>query len=102
MSGDYCYEDCTCVSYAGTTYTTSSTSMSEPFDSNSTATYTYVNVRTSQEDYELELKIKELLRKEIIKKMKATWSQFIPLIKSKPLRPSIQLRGVCFGGRGWA
>lgn len=84
--------------WTGTTSTTSSSS------SNYTVTYTYTttyaSVRNEQEDLQ---KIKELIRKETIQKMKDTWNtfkkEFYPVPK---LRPSVQLRGVCLNGRGWA
>jgi len=52
---------------------------------------------------EYKKKIKELLRKERIKNMKLNWNELKKEFKPAPiLRPEIQLRGVCFSGRGWA
>lgn len=71
-----------------------------------TTPYTYTvqsTVRADYDEIERQKKIKELLKKQIIQEMKETWNnlknQFYPV---PPVRPIIQLRGVSFGGRGWA
>lgn len=84
----------------GNTYDTSSPTQITSLTCDTTATYTsnVVHPRKSEERQ----KIKELLKKKIIQDMKDKWSEFKQFIKQPPLRPAIQLRGVCFGGRGWA
>ena len=49
-------------------------------------------------------RIAELLRKQYIEEMKESWNFFKNQFKSifPPMRPSVQLRGVSFNGRGWA
>jgi hypothetical protein len=54
-----------------------------------------------QKERELALEEK-LLRIEEMAEIREGWFQRKPEIKQKILKPSIQLRGVCFGGRGWA
>lgn len=62
-------------------------------------TYT-ISERTSDEELR---KIKLILKKEAILKMKKTWNNLKKQFESvPPIRPDIQLRGVCLGGRGWA
>lgn len=66
-------------------------------------THTVSFSRNIEDDPEYQTKIKELIRRRIIENMKATWKQdkkeFKPIPKPGP---DIQLRGVCFSGRGWA
>jgi len=98
MSGDP-LDDVTRIDWGNTYDTTASTDM----DSYSTATYTVTYSYSYYQSEEYLKKIKELIRKSIIKTMKDTWhekrGEFKPLPK---LRPSVQLRGVCLNGRGWA
>ena len=98
MAGDPIYGDTATTPtniYAGTTSTTASY-----YDTDTSYSVTYTIVQRVQQDAE---KIKELIRKQIVEDMKDTWhnlkKQFRPV---PPVRPAIQLRGVCFGGRGWA
>lgn len=81
---------------------TSTTSTASSSYDNSYSTCTYTNIPVHKESEEEKKKIKELLRKKIIQNMKDQWSEFKQSIKPLPLRPTIQLRGVSFGGRGWA
>jgi hypothetical protein len=83
--------------------TVSSTSYEDVTITNTGNGYTYTvvyNESSNNEDFE---KIKELIRKEAILKVKESWNiiknEFKPI---PPIRPEIQLRGVCYGGRGWA
>ena len=92
------WDDCTTITTTGTTYSTTS---SDEYDTTSGYyTSNWVDVRETEEYKE---KVKKLIRKAIIKKMKATWrdnqKEFKPVPK---VRPAAQLRGVCFSGRGWA
>lgn len=48
-------------------------------------------------------KILEFIRKQSILDMKANWNEFKKEFKPVPkIRLAVQLRGVCFNGRGWA
>ena len=46
--------------------------------------------------------IKKIQRIQQLNEMKASWIPKKPGIRPSIVRPDIQLRGVCFGGRGWA
>lgn len=97
MAGDPIYEP-TAVRIQDTTWssTTSATETTTSMDYDVYITY------VDRTDYCVE-KIKELLRKEIIIKMKKNWVKTQKEFRSIPIiRPAAQLRGVCFGGRGWA
>ena len=96
MAGDPIY-DCTrtSVNWENTT----STSTSAHYE-NDIYSVSFTIVRRVQEDLE---KIKKLLHQQTIDDMKDTWNNFKNNFKSIPkIRPSVQLRGVCLGGRGWA
>jgi len=95
MSGDPLAE-CTRIDWDNT-YDTTASYYEDPY---STCTYTVQYYHRVEID---ENKIKELLRKQVIKEMKDQWNDLKKLFKPVPkMRPSIQLRGVCFNGRGWA
>jgi len=95
MSGDPLAE-CTRIDWDNTWDTTTSYTS----DPNSTCTYT---VRYYPQPEDNSEKIKELIRKAIIREMKDQWNQLKKEFKPVPkLRPAVQLRGVCFSGRGWA
>jgi hypothetical protein len=100
MSGDP-FADVTRIDWNNTTDTTASC----PYDRTATTTYvsyTFINCSYTQTDEYIK-KVKELIRKAIIQKMKSEWTEFKKEFKPVPkLRPSAQLRGVCFSGRGWA
>ena len=99
MAGDPIYD---------TTYTsirwddTTATDYAEP--TTTTDYYTYTIVRSVDEIREsIEKKVKELIRKAVIQKMKDNWVQKPKHMKPIPImRPSHQLKNICFGGRGWA
>lgn len=76
---------------------TCSNCISTTESSNTYTTNSYYDYK--KEKYE---NIKKILKLQMILEMKSKWTSFQLLFKFKPLRPSIQLRGVCFGGRGWA
>lgn len=101
MAGDPIYGETT-ITRTGRWYDT--TTPTDWDESNiATVGYTYsTNVIRENREEEKEKKNKELLRKNVIKDMKDKWSDFQLMIKPPPVRPIIQLRGVCFGGRGWA
>jgi hypothetical protein len=95
MAGDP-FADCTSVSWSNTTDTTASYYI----DTNSTCTYETHYYYRVEEDID---KIQKLIRKQIIKEMKDQWNDLKNSFKPVPkMRPSIQLRGVCLNGRGWA
>ncbi len=60
-----------------------------------TYTYTVRKVETKEEK-------KERSKQENISYQISLFSEFVRLIQVKPVRPSIQLRGVSYNGRGWA
>lgn len=97
MAGDPIYGDTTTTPtniYEGTTSTTASY-----YDTDTSYSVTYT-IQRVQEDLE---KVKELIKKQAIQEMKETWHNFKKQFYTvPPVRPEIQLRGVCFGGRGWA
>lgn len=98
MAGDPIYDctptTCTTDIYAGTTSTTAT--YCETVDHS----VTYTIVQHVQQDLE---KIKKLIQNQIIEDMKDTWHNLKKEFKPIPkVRPAAQLRGVCFGGRGWA
>lgn len=99
MAGDP-IADCTQTSVDWeNTYDTTTSYATDP---NSTATYdvTYTITYRLEEDIE---KIKKLIKKKLIQDMKDEWHQLKKEFKPVPkIRPSAQLRSVCFGGRGWA
>ena len=99
MAGDP-ITDCTQTSIAwGNTYDTTASYAIDPY---STATYDvpYTFTRRVEEDIE---KIKKLIKKKLIQDMKDQWNEFNKEFRPVPrIRPSAQLRGICFGGRGWA
>jgi hypothetical protein len=100
MAGDP-LDDVTRIDW-GNTYDTTATKSIDPF---STATYavTYSYSYSYSQSDEYIRKIKEIIRKARIKAMKDSWNKDRGFFKSPPkLRPSIQLRGVCLSGRGWA
>ena len=97
MAGDPITDTtCTRIDWDDTWDTTTSYAA----DPTSTCTYDVVYYPPAEDYTE---KIKELLRISVIQGMKDQWNQlkkeFKPISK---LRPSVQLRGVCFSGRGWA
>jgi hypothetical protein len=100
MAGDP-LDDVTRIDW-GNTYDTTATTSVDPF-----STTTYVESYSYSYSYiqsdEYIRKIKDLIRKALIRAMKNSWNKdkgfFRPLPK---LRPSVQLRGVCLSGRGWA
>jgi hypothetical protein len=60
----------------------------------------YVDIENSEE---YQQKMKKIIRKAIIQKMKDGWQEIKKEFKFVPkMRPNVQLRGVCFNGRGWA
>lgn len=79
---------------------------SEPTDTSYYEINDYKTTYTSYTDtyYETDdsVYIKEIIKKEIISQQISFWSDYVKNIEVKPVRPSIRLRGVCFGGRGWA
>jgi len=98
MSGNP-LDDVTRIDWGNTYDTTASTSI----DSCSTATYTITYSYSYLQSEEYIKKIKEIIRKAKIKAMKDTWNNLVGEFKPLPkLRSSIQLRGVCLNGRGWA
>ncbi len=101
MAGDP-LADCTQIRIdCSNTYSTTS-------PSEITVNWTGISYRTivyniRQDLGELEKKIKELLKKRVIQDMKEEWNDFKKEFRPIPrIRPSTQLRGVSFGGRGWA
>ena len=60
-------------------------------------TYTYTKRKAETKDEK-----KERLRKENVTHQISLFSEYVKRIQVKPVRPSIQLRGVSFNGRGWA
>jgi len=91
--------DCTCTSIESTTSSTSY----EDITITRIEEYTTVIITYTKNSNEEHQKIKELLRKDAILKMKEKWNNLKNEFKPIPLiRPNIQLRGVCYGGRGWA
>jgi len=100
MAGDP-YDDLTKTDCKSTT--TWDTSSTTQFSTYYETTGTYTNVYYDREDKEDYKKWQKLLDKAIIQKMKDQWSETKNEFSSVPkLRPAIQLRGVCFSGRGWA
>jgi len=98
MAGDPWY-DCTTT----TDYWTDTTSTTEVTSWGGCGSYTVSFTRRDENDPEYQKKLKELIRRAIIKNMHATWKQDKKEFKPIPkLRPDVQLRGVCFSGRGWA
>ena len=98
MAGDPIYEP-TAVRIQDTTWASTTSAMEPTTCSDDYGVYVTFVDRT---DYYVE-KIKELLRKEIIIKMKKNWVKTQKEFRPVPIiRPAAQLRGVCFGGRGWA
>ncbi len=97
MAGDPIYEP-TSIRIEDTTWS-STNDASEP---TTTTDYDYTFTFIDRTDYYI-AKIKELLRKEIILQMKKNWVKTQKEFRPIPImRPAGQLRGVCFGGRGWA
>ena len=97
MAGDPIYE-ATAINIQDTTWT-STVSSAEP---TTTSDYDVYITFVDRTDYYAD-KIKELLRKEIVLRMKKSWVKTQKEFKPVPIiRPAAQLRGVCFGGRGWA
>jgi len=74
-----------------------------PYDTSYDNSYSitcYVDI-TNSEEYQQ--KMKKIIRKAIIQKMKDGWQEIKKEFKFVPkMRPDVQLRGVCFNGRGWA
>ena len=99
MAGDP-ITDCTQISFDfENTWDTTYSNWEDP---NSTATYSVPYTITYRPEEDIE-KIKKLIKKKIIQDMKDQWNEFQKEFVSVPkIRPSGQLRGVCFGGRGWA
>jgi len=95
MAGDPYYE-ATTIGWEDTTWSTTQTA--EPTTTTGYDVYiTYVD-RT---DEFLE-KIKELLRKQVVLEMKNNWIKKPRPMKPMPLmRPTHQLKNICFNGRGW-
>jgi len=88
-------------------YTNTTSTTSESFEDvtitgcNNWTSVTIVYIK-DKTDEDLK-KIKELLQKDKILKMKKTWNTFKKeFYSTPPIRPEVQLRGVCFSGRGWA
>ena len=85
---------------------TVSTTQTTIYNNDRGSFYYYENIVTqSIQECQKELqRIKELLQKQTIEEMKDSWTfwknQFRPIFP--PMRPSVQLRGVSFNGRGWA
>lgn len=87
---------------------TNTVSASEPTRWNDDRGSYYVSYTIIYDEYkrcDKELKkIAEIIRKQMIEEVKDTWNfyknQFRPVFP--PMRPSVQLRGVSFNGRGWA
>ena len=95
------WDDCTAFSVTDTRWisTTSSTCVDTTVNYKYRVDH-YVDVRNTDE---YQKKIKELIRKAVIQKMKGSWHELKKEFKPIPIvRPSAQLRGVCFSGRGWA
>lgn len=98
MSGDP-LDNITRISWDDTYDTTATTSVDQLSTTAYTISYSYSYY---QSDVWIQ-KIKELLRKERIRAMKSTWNTSMGEFHPRPkLRPSVQLRGVCLNGRGWA
>lgn len=91
--------------------TTSTVSTSDPIDNRVTKTSTtftntyissYYHIPSSKKLSEEQKKIKELRKKEKVLKMKKGWNSKVLEKPIEPKRPAVQLRNVCFSGRGWA
>jgi len=73
------------------------------YDRTTSTTYTVVSTcRTNEEEEKKNKRMKWFLRQAMILAMKEQWNEKIQIKPVPVLKPSIQLRGVCFGGRGWA
>ena len=69
----------------------------------STTTYpSYITYTYTKRKAETKEEKKERLKQENISHQISLFSDFVKPIQVKPVRPSIQLRGVSFSGRGWA
>jgi len=98
MAGDP-WDDCT-VTVTGYSVSTTSTTTTDY----TTCSYSYGigSKTTAQVDEELK-KIKELLKKEVILRMKEDWVKRDKEFKPMPiLKPVQRLQNICFNGRGWA
>lgn len=73
-------------------------------DSSFSTTYTYstYHIPSRKEIEEEQKRIKDFIKKDLIKRMKKQWNTEVIEKPIKPMRPTAQLRGVCFSGRGWA
>ena len=100
MAGDPIYDTNSTTTPTWTNIHEGATSTTATYYEDDSYSVTYTIVRRVEEDVE---KIKKLIKQQVIEDMKDTWhnlkKQFRP---APPVRPAIQLRGVCFGGRGWA
>ena len=92
--------------YTGTSPTTptmfDSTTSNSGWVTYDTNFVTYTQIETCRSCYENEIFIKTLIKQHIINALKLTWNEKIIYKPIKLLRRSVQLRGVCLDGRGWA
>lgn len=106
MAGDPLYDVTLTIYTSGQVWYDTNTSNIYSVDSttitNTSNTYKVESTARTNEEKEKK-RIKWLLQQAAILSMKQQWSQDIKIIKPLPiLKSEIQLRGVCFGGRGWA
>lgn len=94
MAGDPLYDTTTSVYMPGQVW----------YDTTTSTTYTVVSTARTNEKEEKEKKRKKwYLKQAAILAMKEQWREDNKILKPMPiLKPEGQLRGVCFGGRGWA
>ena len=104
MAGDPLY-DVTPVFIKGQVWydTTSTTDATYP-TGYARSGYVVVTRVSSKEDEEKEKKRKKwFMHQALVLAMKQQWRDDNQILKPVPvLKPDGQLRGVCFGGRGWA
>ena len=68
-----------------------------------TTTYdSYITYTFTERKHETKEEKKERLKQENLSHQVSLYSTYVKQIQVKPVRPSIQLRGVCLNGRGWA
>jgi hypothetical protein len=73
------------------------------YDTTTSSTYRVVStVRTDEEEEKKKKRIKWFLKQAAILAMKKQWNDKVITKPIPVIRPEGQLRGVCFGGRGWA
>jgi len=108
MSGDPIYDTDTRVTRTGTWASTTDPTCDDTayygtIDDYATTTYiSYITYTYSGKKTETKEERLERLKQENILHQKSLFSDYVKKLQVKPVRPSIQLRGVSFNGRGWA